>query len=81
MTSVTVFKFVSQNVDLKPTARWAAGLSSFHDDRRPSFGFYEKGNHWHCFGGCGGGSVIEVYMNGKECDFTAAVAELAGMLL
>jgi DNA primase len=46
----------------------------------------EKG-YWKCFAGCGGGSVIDFYMQyqeqvlGRECDFKAAVGELAEMLL
>ena len=38
--SVTVLEFVSQYVDLKPTASGAVGLC--------------PGNYWDCFAGCGG---------------------------
>jgi hypothetical protein len=57
--SVTVLEFVSQYVDLKPTASGAIGLCPFHDDHRPSFGVNSEGDYWHCFAGCGGGSVID----------------------
>jgi hypothetical protein len=79
--SVTVLEFVSQYVDLKPTASGAIGLCPFHDDHHPSFGVNDEGNYWHCFAGCGGGSVIDFWMKWRECDFTTAVKELAEMVL
>ena len=79
--SVTVLEFVSRYVDLKPTGSGALGLCPFHDDHHPSFGVNDKGNYWHCFAGCGGGSVIDFWMKRRECDFTTAVRELAEMLL
>ncbi len=54
--SVTVLEFVSQYVELKPTASGAVGLCPFHDDHHPSFGVNDEGNYWHCFAGCGGGN-------------------------
>ena len=79
--SVTVLEFVSQYVDLKSTGSGAIGLCPFHDDHRPSFGVNDEGNYWHCFAGCGGGSVIDVWMKWRECDFTTAIRELAEMVL
>ena len=79
--SVTVLEFVGQYVDLKLTAGGAIGLCPFHDDHHPSFGVNAEGNYWHCFAGCGGGSVIDFWMKRRECDFTTAVGELAKMLL
>jgi DNA primase len=78
---VTVLGFVSQYVDLKPTGSGAIGLCPFHDDHRPSFGVNDESNYWHCFAGCGGGSVIDFWMRWRECDFTTAVKELAEMVL
>jgi len=69
--SVTVLEHVSRYVDLKPTGNGAVGLCPFHDE----------GNYWHCFAGCGGGSVIDFWMKWRECDFTTAVRELAEVLL
>ncbi|MHA2380553.1 MAG: CHC2 zinc finger domain-containing protein [Candidatus Thorarchaeota archaeon] len=80
-SSVTVLEFVSQYVDLKPTGSGAISLCPFHDDHRPSFGVNDEGNYWHCFAGYGGGSVIDFWMNWRECDFTTAIKELAEMLL
>jgi hypothetical protein len=59
--SVTVLEFVSRYVDLKPTASGAVGPCPFHDDHHPSFGINTEGNYWHCFAGCGGGSVIDFW--------------------
>jgi hypothetical protein len=79
--SVTVLEFVSQYVDLKPTASGAVGLCPFHDDHHPSFGVNSEGNYWHCFAGCGGWLVIDFYIKWRKCDFTTAIRELAGMVL
>jgi len=79
--SVTVLEFVSQYVDLKPTASGALGLCPFHDDHNPSFGVNDEDNYWHCFAGCGGGSVIDFYMKWRECEFATAIRELVEMVL
>jgi DNA primase len=50
-----VLEFVSQYVNLKPTASGAIGLCPFHDDHRPSFGVNATGNYWNYLAGCGGG--------------------------
>jgi hypothetical protein len=44
-------------------------------------GVNDERNYPHCFAGCGGGSVIDFYVDWKGYGFTAAVGELAGMLL
>ena len=54
-----VLEFGGRYVDLKPTKNGAIGRCPFHDDHRPSFGVNAEGNYWHCFAGCGGGSVID----------------------
>lgn len=79
--SVAVQEFVSQYVDLRSTASGAVGLCPFHNDHHPSFGVNHEGNYWHCFAGCGGGSVIDFWMKWRKCDFTTAITELAEMLL
>ena len=78
---MTVLDFVGEYVDLKPTTSGAIGLCPFHDDHNPSFGGNAEEDYWHCFAGCGGGSVIDFWMEWRRCDFTSAVAELAKMLL
>ena len=35
----------------------------FHDDSHRSFGVNEERNFWHCYAGCGGGSVIDFMMS------------------
>jgi hypothetical protein len=79
--SMTVLEFVSQYVDLKPTASGAIGLCPFHDDHHPSLGVNTEGNYWHCFAGCGGGSVIDFWLRWRKCNSTTAVRELAEMVL
>lgn len=76
--AITVQEFVSQYVELTRAGR---GHCPFHDDRNQSFSINADGNYWHCFAGCGGGSVIDFWMRYKNLEFVEAVGELAGMLL
>jgi hypothetical protein len=75
---VLVNDFVSQYLELNSTGQ---GLCPFHDDQHRSFSVNIEKNYWHCFAGCGGGSIIDFWMKWKDCDFKTAVSELAGMLL
>lgn len=82
---VTALEFIRQYVDLKPNEGGAIGLCPFHDDQHPSFGVNEKGNYWHCFAGCGGGSIIDFWSlwrkkKGQDPSFAATITELADML-
>jgi hypothetical protein len=84
-SKVTALEFISQYVDLKPTESGAVGLCPFHDDHHPSFGVNDKENYWHCFAGCGSGSIIDfwsLWRKKKELDpsFIATITELAEML-
>ena len=79
--SETVLEFVSRYVELKPIGNGALGLCPFHDDHRPSFGINDKGNYWHCFAGCGGGSVIDFWIKWRNCNYFEAITELTHMLL
>lgn len=76
--SVTVLDFVGQYVELSPAGR---GLCPFHDDHHESFSVNAEKNYWHCFAGCGGGSIIDFWMKWQGVDFRQAVKELAGSLL
>lgn len=82
--AITVKEFVLRYIELSPAG---AGLCPFHDDHHPSFSVNDKENFWHCFAGCGGGSVIDFYMlyqqrvMHRECDFKTAIKELADLLL
>lgn len=83
--SISVHEFVSKYVDLKPTGNGAIGLCPFHKDQRPSFGVNEQGNYWHCFAGCGGGSIIDFWSKmrekqGLDPGFISTISELAEML-
>lgn len=83
MNAITVFEFVGRYVELDQEGR---GLCPFHDDRRASFSVSRDGNYWHCFAGCGGGSIIDFWMrwrakNGQDSSFVATITDLARMLL
>jgi hypothetical protein len=76
--SMTVLEFVSQYVQLSPNGR---GLCPFHDDQRASFSVNTDENYWHCFAGCGGGSLIDFWMKYRDCDYKTAVRELSDQCL
>lgn len=79
--TVSVMEFVGRYIELSPTESGAIGSCPFHDDQHPSLGVNLENNYWHCFAGCGGGSVIDFWMKWRKCDFKTAVSELARMLL
>ena len=79
--NVSVFEFVSQYVDLKPTNWGGIGLCPFHDDHNPSFSVNDAENYWCCFAGCGGGSVIDFWMKWRGCGFVSTIRELASIIL
>lgn len=76
--AISVQDFVSQYVELTSAGR---GHCPFHDDRNHSFSINTEQNYWHCFAGCGGGSIIDFWMKRQGCDFKTAVGELAKLLL
>jgi hypothetical protein len=82
---VTVMEFVGRYVNLKINKGGAIGLCPFHDDQHPSFGVNEKGNYWHCFAGCGGGSIIDFWSlwrkkKGLDSSFVDTITDLAEIL-
>jgi hypothetical protein len=74
--AIPVKDYVSEYVTLKGNV----GHCPFHDDQKKSFGVNEEGNYWHCFAGCGGGSIIDFYMKMKDVDFVTAVNDLDKLL-
>lgn len=76
--AISIRDFVSRYVHLSLSGQ---GLCPFHDDEHPSFSVNAEGNYWHCFAGCGGGSIIDFWMLNQQCDFKSAVKDLANMLL
>jgi hypothetical protein len=80
---INVLEFVSQYVELDAQH---TGFCPFHDDQKRSFSVNEAGNYWHCFAGCGGGSIIDFWMqwrsiHGQDGSFAATIKELREMLL
>jgi hypothetical protein len=78
--SIPVMEFIGRYIELKETNSGAVGLCPFHEDAHPSFGINKIGNYWHCFAGCGGGSVIDFWMKMRNCDFKTAINELEEMI-
>lgn len=81
--AISIFDFVSRYVHLNEQGR---GLCPFHDDHAKSFGVNKGRDYWHCFAGCGGGSIIDFWMkwrgiHGQDDSFVATVKELRAMLL
>ena len=76
--AISVHDYVSRTVELDEQGR---GHCPFHNDGHKSFSVNKDENYWHCFAGCGGGSVIDFWMRWKKCDFITAVTELAEMVL
>jgi TOTE conflict system primase-like protein/CHC2-type zinc finger protein len=81
--TISVLEFVSRYV---PLDERNLGWCPFHDDRIKSFGVHAEQNYWHCFAGCGGGSIIDFWMqwretHGQDSSFTATITELRQMLL
>jgi len=82
-STISVLDFVCKYVSLDAHGR---GLCPFHEDNIQSFAVNDAGNYWHCFAGCGGGSIIDFWMkwresHGQSGDFTETVKELREMLL
>jgi hypothetical protein len=72
--------FIGRYIELKPTPTGGVGYCPFHEDQHRSFGVHAKGNYWHCFAGCGGGSIIDFWMKWKNLEIGEAVCELKNML-
>ncbi len=80
---ISVIDFVSRYVAINEQGK---GLCPFHDDSQSSFSVNKERNYWHCFAGCGGGSIIDFWMkwraiHGQEGSFAETVKDLRAMLL
>lgn len=80
---ISVLEFVNRYVQLDERN---LGYCPFHDDHIKSFGVHPAQNYWHCFAGCGGGSIIDFWMKwrerqGQDSSFKATVTELRHRLL
>lgn len=81
--AISVFDFISRYVLLNEHGR---GFCPFHDDHVQSFAVNRDRNYWHCFAGCGGGSIIDFWMKwrqkqGQDATFVETVKELRRLLL
>lgn len=76
--SISAYDFLSNYVELSKNG---VGRCPFHPDDVASFAVNSEGNYWHCFAGCGGGSIIDFWMKWRKCEFKQALKELAEMLL
>jgi len=81
--SISTHDFIARYVELDPRGR---GLCPFHADKHASFSVDLERNYWHCFAGCGGGSIIDFWMkwretHGEDPNFIATLKDLAIMLL
>jgi len=54
----TYFKHYFSNLRTRPDGQ-ATVRCPFHDDRNPSLSINLKRGVWYCFGGCGGGGILE----------------------
>ena len=63
------------------------GRCPLHDDQVASFSVNRQDSYWHCFAGCGAGSIIDFciqyqkQVQGQQCYFKMAVTDLAEILL
>jgi len=74
--SSNLIEFIGQFVELKRTPSGAIGHCPLHEDKHASFSINEKGNYWHCFAGCGGGSLINFWMKFKNLPYREALEDL-----
>lgn len=79
---ISVPDFVGQYVSLDERGK---GNCPFHNDTVKSFQVSRQGNYWHCYAGCGGGSVIDFWMkwretHGQGSSFKETIKELAALL-
>lgn len=81
--AIPLHQFISQYVKLDAHGK---GHCPFHDDTHASFQINEERGFWHCYAGCGGGSIIDFWArmrekHGESGSFVATITELASMLL
>lgn len=74
---ISVRQLVEQYVELNDSG---VGKCPFHDDQHASFSVNDMENYWHCFSGCGGGSVIDFWMKLNNMTFREAVEDLSQRL-
>lgn len=70
-------------LEMKQSGRAFWAPCPFHEERSASFKVEQRGARgewrWHCFGGCGGGDGISLWMKAQNCSFPDALADLASL--
>lgn len=76
-TRLSVVDVVGRRVPLVKKGQNYWGCCPFHNEKTPSFSVNEEKGFYHCFG-CGEhGDIISFVMKTNNCDFRAAITELA----
>lgn len=56
-------------IELKRKGREYWGCCPLHPEKSPSFAVNSEKNVWNCYGGCGGGSAVDLVMRLKNLSF------------
>ena len=76
--SVPILEVVRRysGIELKQKGREYWGLCPLHNEKTPSFAVNIQKNVWNCYGGCGGGSGIDLVMRLKGLSFKDACLQI-----
>ena len=76
--SVPILEVVRQysGIELTQKGREYWGLCPLHNEKTPSFAVNIQKNVWSCYGGCGGGSGIDLVMRLKGLSFKDACLQI-----
>lgn len=75
-SSTDIAQLAGEMTQLKRSGERLVGQCPFHKDSDPSFTVYPENGSWYCYG-CGRhGSVFDLIMEAKSCDFWDAVLYL-----
>jgi DNA primase len=75
-SSADIAQLAGEMTQLKRSGERLVGQCPFHKDSDPSFTVYPEGGSWYCYG-CGRhGSIFDLVMAARSCDFWDAVLYL-----
>ena len=75
--SVDISLVVGRRIQLAKKGKDFKACCPFHDEKTPSFTVNIVKGYWKCFGGCGGGDVINFVELYDRVDFITAVKRIA----